>query len=85
MSYDSEDGKDAWKRYRRIVEATDPAMQEMLHEFGADQFGYGYAAGLDAAREAVLNAGLCAPHRCQSDALAAIDALREEEPCAAAE
>ena len=38
----------------------------------------GYAAGVSAAYEAVLNAGLCAPHRCQSDALAAIDALREE-------
>lgn len=34
-----------------------------------------YDAGVQAAREAVLNAGLCAPHRCQSDALAAIDAL----------
>ena len=38
----------------------------------------GYVAGVSAAYEAVLNAGLCAPHRCQSDALAAIDALREE-------
>lgn len=38
----------------------------------------GYVAGVSAAYEAVLNAGLCAPHRCQSDALAAIDALRGE-------
>lgn len=38
-----------------------------------------YDAGVSAAYEAVLNAGLCAPHRCQSDALAAIDALRGEE------
>ena len=37
-----------------------------------------YDAGVQAAREAVLNAGLCAPHRCQSDALAAIDALMEK-------
>ena len=38
----------------------------------------GYVAGGAVVYEAVLNAGLCAPHRCQSDALAAIDALREE-------
>lgn len=53
MSYDSEDGKDAWKRYRRMVEAIDPHMQEMLHEFGSEQFAYGYAAGVQSAREAV--------------------------------
>ena len=49
MSYESEDGKDAWKRYRRMVEAIDPTMQEMLHEFGSEQFAYGYAAGVQAA------------------------------------
>lgn len=75
--YDSEDGKDVWKQYRRTLESIDPVIQDRLHAFGSRQFDYGYAAALDAAREAVLNAGLCAPHRCQSDALAAIDVLRE--------
>lgn len=80
MSYDSEDGKDAWKRYRRMVEAIDPPMQEMLHEFGSEQFAYGYAAGVQAAREAVarlLPSPGDAPLIDLRDALAAIDALKE--------
>ena len=77
MSYDSEDGKDAWKRYRRIIESTDTPMQDMLHEFGSEQFCYGYAAGVQAAREAVAAMpGIEWVHA--PSALAAIDGLRGE-------
>ena len=51
--YDSEDGKDAWKQYRRLIESIDPAVQSMLHTFGSEQYQYGYAAGLRAAIDAM--------------------------------
>ena len=83
--YDSEDGKDAWKQYRRLIESIDPAVQSMLHTFGSEQYQYGYAAGLDAAREAVklvnwfndegrMRNAIFAT----ADAIAVIDALREK-------
>ncbi len=90
--YDSEDGKDAWKQYRRLIESIDPAVQSMLHTFGSEQYQYGYAAGLDAAREAVAAKAMHSP-KCfallpdfdERDcncavaySLAAIDALRRE-------
>lgn len=80
--YDSEDGKDAWKQYRRLIESIDPAVQSMLHTFGSEQYQYGYAAGLDAAREAVAGVGVRkdTSHDMRVQSLAAIDALREEKP-----
>ena len=72
--YDSEYGKDAWKRWRRIVEAIDPTMQAMLHEFGAEMYEQGRDEALQAAREAVA----ALPRLTGVEAaLAAIDALRE--------
>lgn len=52
--YDWESGKDAWKRYLQILEQADTPMQQMLHEFGEAQFSDGYAAGLRAALEALM-------------------------------
>ena len=79
--YDSEDGKDAWKQYRRLIESIDPAVQSMLHTFGSEQYQYGYAAGLDAARKAVAGVGVRkdTSHDMRVQSLAAIDALREEQ------
>lgn len=86
--YDSEDGKDAWKQYRRLIESIDPAVQSMLHTFGSEQYQYGYAAGLDAAREAVaavqrwheyswgMDDDESGEYLRRDDVLAAIDALR---------
>lgn len=87
--YDSEDGKDAWKQYRRLIESIDPAVQSMLHTFGSEQYQYGYSAALDAAWIAVGNVP-CATTTHGDDwhdipgptvkrhALAAIDGLRGE-------
>ena len=78
MSYDSEFGKDAWKRYRRMIEAIDPTMQAMLHEFGAEM----YQQGLDDAVEAVKAAptddyGYVRQSELE-DVVAAIEELGEE-------
>ena len=81
--YDSEDGKDAWKQYRRLIESIDPAVQSMLHTFGSEQYQYGYAAGLDAAREAVVALPMMKiagnfPLYDADEVIAAIDALKEK-------
>lgn len=39
--YDSECGKDAWKKWRRIVESIESPIQDMLHEFGAEMYEQG--------------------------------------------
>jgi hypothetical protein len=39
--YDSEYGKDAWKKWRRIVESIESPIQDMLHEFGAEMYEQG--------------------------------------------
>ena len=88
--YDSEDGKDAWKQYRRLIESIDPAVQSMLHTFGSEQYQYGYSTALDAAREAVaetqrwhefswgMDDDEDGEYVKTEEAFAAIDSLRQE-------
>jgi len=81
--YDSESGKDAWKAYRRIMEQADSPIQSMLHGFGEEQFVQGYAAGVQAARDAVDTwAGYTFPRHKPAwvnSIFAAIDGLRGDE------
>ena len=66
-----------WESQRCICDELRACEQRVNDEWVRDYGGHrAFALGVQAAREAVLNAGLCAPHRCQSDALAAIDALK---------